>query len=92
MLEKEQLMIHLDSLHSTVMGVERIRKNLDLNVEDVVLWCKNKICKADSQVIRKGKNWYVSIDECEITINTYSYTIITAHKVKKKREYKAIVK
>ena len=33
-------------------------------------------------IIRKGKNWYVSIDDIIITVNAYSYTIITAHKEK----------
>ncbi|MGI5090612.1 DUF3781 domain-containing protein [Treponema sp. OMZ 305] len=33
-------------------------------------------------MIKKVKNWYVSIDDVIITINAYSYTIITAHKQK----------
>lgn len=35
---------------------------------------------------KKRKNWYVSIDNCIITINANSYTIITAHKEKKNRQ------
>ena len=35
-----------------------------------------------NSIIRKGKNWYVSIDDIIITVNAYSYTIITAHKQK----------
>lgn len=31
---------------------------------------------------RQGKNWYVRIDGCEITVNAKSYTIITAHRGK----------
>lgn len=31
---------------------------------------------------RRGKNWYISTDNCIITVNAYSYTIITAHKKK----------
>ena len=30
----------------------------------------------------KGKNWYVCIDGCVITVNAGSYTIITAHREK----------
>ena len=41
----------------------------------------NKITNA--VITRSGKNWYVNIDNCIITINAYSYTIITAHKEKK---------
>ncbi|MDR1592225.1 MAG: DUF3781 domain-containing protein, partial [Prevotellaceae bacterium] len=29
-------------------------------------------------------NWYVSVDNCVITVNAHSYTIITAHKTKRK--------
>ncbi|WP_433169511.1 DUF3781 domain-containing protein [Treponema putidum] len=32
--------------------------------------------------MRKGKNWYVSIDDIIITVNAYSYTIVTTHKQK----------
>jgi hypothetical protein len=38
----------------------------------------------NSVIVRKGKNWYVNVDNCEITINAHSYTIITAHKLKQK--------
>ena len=31
---------------------------------------------------RQGKNWYVRINSCVITVNASSYTIITAHKEK----------
>ncbi len=30
-------------------------------------------------IIRKGKNYYMSADECIITVNANTYTIITAH-------------
>ena len=63
-------------------GVTRIKRNLDLNTQDVVEWCKNKILDKRSSIIKKGKNWYVSIDDIIITVNAYSYTIITAHKQK----------
>lgn len=64
------------------MGVERIRKNLSLGTEDVVDWCKHKIAAPTAVMTRKGKNWYVAIEDCIITVNAYSYTIITAHKKK----------
>jgi len=78
---KNDLLNNLDKIHTTVLGVERIRKNLNLDAEDVVGWCKDKIEQADD-VFRKGKNWYVSIDDCIITVNAHSFTIITAHKKK----------
>ena len=64
------------------MGVERIKRNLSIDVEDVVDWCKTRILSKDAVIERKGKNLYVHIDNCIITVNAYSYTIITAHKEK----------
>lgn len=75
------LIKNLDHLHTTDLGVERIRKNLRLECCDLISWCKDKVICADS-IIRKGKNWYVHVDDCILTINAYSFTIITAHKVK----------
>jgi hypothetical protein len=74
--------IQFEKLHTTELGVERIKRNLCLNVDDVVDWCKQKIKNQNGHIIRKGKNWYVTIDGCIITINVHSYTIITAHKEK----------
>jgi hypothetical protein len=74
--------IPIEELHTTELGVERITRNLCLNVDDVVDWCKQKIKNQNSHIMRKGKNWYVTIDGCIITINAHSYTIITAHKEK----------
>ncbi|WP_445079859.1 DUF3781 domain-containing protein [Enterococcus faecium] len=41
-----------------------------------------KISLSNAEITRKGKNWYITIDNCIITVNAYSYTVITAHKVK----------
>ncbi|MDD3416077.1 MAG: DUF3781 domain-containing protein [Lachnospiraceae bacterium] len=78
-----ELLQNLDKVHTTEMGVTRIKKNLSLDSEDVVDWCKTKIKSANVVITRQGKNWYVKVDECIITINAYSFTIITAHKEKK---------
>ena len=77
-----ELLENLDRLHTTELGVIRIKKNLSLNVENVIEWCKEKISLSNAKIIRKGKNWYITIDNCNITVNAYSYTVITAHKVK----------
>ncbi len=76
------LLTNLDKVHTTEMGIDRISKNLGLNIEDVVLWCKQKIESAD-QIIRKGKNWYVHVEDFVLTVNAHSFTIITAHKNRK---------
>ena len=80
---KNELISNLDRLHTTAMGVMRIKKNLCLDSNDVVAWCKRRIEDPHSGVVRKGKNWYAVADDCEITVNAHSCTIITAHKLKK---------
>ncbi len=79
---KSELIINLDKLHTTDLGIVRIKRNLSLDVDDVVYWCREKIQNINASIIRRGKNWYINIDNCEITVNAYSYTIITAHKIK----------
>lgn len=73
---------NIDKVHTTEMGIDRIRKNLSLGDIDVVEWCRSKILDIDAVIIRQGKNWYVRIDGCVITVNASSYTVITAHKEK----------
>ena len=80
---KNELLTNLDKLHTTTLGIERIKKNLGLDTADVVAWCKQKTENADS-IVRKGKNWYVHVDNVILTINAHSFTIITAHREKKK--------
>lgn len=79
MHEKEILIQNINKIHTTEMGVGRISRNLDID-GDVVEYCKKKILKDESVVKRKGKNYYVHVDDCVITVNASSYTIITAHK------------
>ena len=74
------LIENIDKVHTTDMGVDRIRRNLDLGEIDVVTWCKEEILKTDADIKRHGKNWYIHIDGCVITVNASSYTIITCHK------------
>ena len=76
---KEILLSNVDKIHTTEMGIDRIKKNLKLDVEDVVSYCRKKVMDKNSKIYKQGKNWYVEIDHIKITINSYSYTIITAH-------------
>ena len=78
------LLNNLEKIHTTELGVERIKKNLGLDIPNVAEWCKQKVSIAND-IFRKGKNWYVRFDNCVITINAHSFTIITAHKSKKKQ-------
>ncbi len=77
---KEILIGNIDKVHTTEMGIDRIRKNLGLDDIDVVTWCKERILDKKSVIEKHGKNWYVHIDGCVITVNASSYTIITCHK------------
>lgn len=78
-MENNELLMHLNQLHTTELGALRIRRNLSLDTNDVVEWCKMKISSPDAVITRNGKNWYVEADGCILTINAYSFTIITAH-------------
>lgn len=80
---KNELLENLEKIHTTELGAVRIKKNLFLDVDNVVKWCVAKIKSTNATIIRNGKNWYVNVDDCIITVNAYSYTIITAHKEKK---------
>ena len=75
---QNNLLENLDKLHTTELGVVRIKRNLSLDTENVVEWCRNKINSDNAVITRTGKNWYIDIDTCIITVNAHSYTIITA--------------
>ena len=81
-MNKEILLSNIDKVHTTEMGNERIKKNLKLNTNDAVGYCKNKVLDKNCNIYKQGKNWYCEIDDIKITINSYSYTIITAHLIK----------
>ena len=81
-LNKDILLSSIYKIHTTEMGIDRIKKNLKLNTNDVVEFCKNKILDKNCNIYKQGKNWKSEIDNIKITINSYSYTIITAHLIK----------
>jgi len=74
-----ELLTNLDKIRTTELGIVRVKRNLGLEADDIVDWCKLKIKEAD-KIIRIGKNWYVYAESAVITVNAYSFTIITAHK------------
>ena len=81
-MNTEVLLQNIDKIHTTQMGIDRIKQNLKLNNNDVVEFCKSKILDRNCNIYKQGKNWYCEIDKIRITINSYSYTIITAHLIK----------
>lgn len=84
MKHNNDLTTNIDKLRTTPLGVVRIKRNLSLDTDDVVNWCKRKILNAD-EIVRIGKNWYAHCGGFVITVNARSYTIITAHKNKLKK-------
>ena len=78
-MHKKSLIENIDKIHTTEMGVGRIQRNLGIT-DEPVSYCISKLKKEDSIVTKEGKNYYVEVDDCIITINSSSFTIITAHK------------
>ena len=48
------LMENICKIHTTELGIIRIKKNLEIETNDVVNWCKNKTKNADN-ILRRGK-------------------------------------
>lgn len=78
-MNKAVLLSNIDKVHTTKMGIDRIKKNLKLDITDVVEYCKNQVLDKNCNIYKRGKNWYCDVNNIKITINSYSYTIITAH-------------
>ena len=69
MENKQILLDNINNVHTTKMGIERIKKNLKLENIDIVEYCKNKILDKNFNIFLKGKNWY-----CEEG-NYYNYKL-----------------
>lgn len=52
---KNDFLVNLERLHTTELGVVRIKRNLNLENVDVVEWCKKKTVQPDSTIERRGK-------------------------------------
>ncbi len=52
------LIQNIDKLHTTRMGAERVKRNLQLE-EDAVQWCRARILDQNAVMEKTGKNWYV---------------------------------
>ena len=42
-MNKDILLLNIDKIHTTKLGVLRIKKNLNLDTNNVVEYCKNKV-------------------------------------------------
>ncbi len=83
MEDKKILLDNIDKIHTTEMGIDRIKRNLKIDTADVVEYCKNKMLDKNCNIYKQGKNWYCEVENIKMTINSYSYTIITAHMLSK---------
>ena len=80
--DASELITNIDKIHTTELGLLRIQKNLELNNINVLTFCKDIVRNKKSIITSRGKNWYIRLNFIILTINRYSYTIITAHKTK----------
>ena len=78
-MHKKVLLENIDKIHTTEMGIGRIQKNLKIS-EEPVGYCNSKLKQENARVTKEAKNYYVEVDDLRITINSSSFTIITAHK------------
>ena len=52
-MENNELLNHLDKLHTTELGVVRIKRNLALDNDHVVDWCRNMIPSVEASMWRR---------------------------------------
>lgn len=76
------LLKNINKIHITLLGDKRIKKNLKLEEDiDSVEFCKEIIQDNETNIIHIGKNYYCLYKNIKIVINSYSFTIITAHTI-----------
>lgn len=54
-MEAKILLEQVDKIHTTERGIERIRKNLKIDTDDVVQYCVNKILDKRCVIYKQGK-------------------------------------
>ena len=54
-MNKEILLSNMDKIHTTGMGIDRIKRNLKIDINDVVEYCKNKILDKNCNIYKQGK-------------------------------------
>lgn len=50
---KKELLDNLEKIHTTKLGIERIKRNLNLGDTDVVSFCKNLVTNNNANVYKK---------------------------------------
>lgn len=61
-MNKEILLSNIGKIHTTKMGIDRIKRNLKLDTNDVVNYCKNKVLDKDCNIyINKARTGIVEL-------------------------------
>ena len=55
MEDKKILLDNIDKIHTTEMGIDRIKRNLKIDTADVVEYCKNKVLDKNTYKEEKEK-------------------------------------
>ena len=82
-MERDILLSNIDKIHTTLLGSERIKKNINIK-DNEIEYIKKIILDKESNIYKKGKNYYCEINNIKVTINSYNYCVITAHKLKRR--------
>ena len=61
LISKDVFLSNIDKLHTTEMGVDRIKRNLKITTDDVIEYCKHKIQKDNCNIYRQGKTGIVKL-------------------------------
>lgn len=83
-IEIEGFLRRVPNLKSNYLTDDKIRNFIGLDIPDVVEWCKERILMPEANIERRGKNWYITVDDVVITVNANLLTLQTAHPLKKK--------
>lgn len=79
-----QLFSNLDQIHVTEASMKKIIRNLNLDVVDVLAWCKLQIENPET-ITKTDQNWNIRGKGFVIVIDAITYEIITARKEKQKK-------
>lgn len=80
--EKETLLAALPRLHTTPLGLTRLRRNLCLSEDtDPVAFCRDLLSREDCTVLHLGKNLYCRAENVLLTIHARIYTLITGRRI-----------
>ena len=82
-IEIDSFLRRINGLKSNQLTDNKIRGFLGISIPNVVEWCKERILMPDAEIVRRGKNWYITADDVIITVNANLLTLQTVHYVKK---------